>query len=446
MRISAVQVRDFKRVRSVAIKPDADRVVILIGGKNAAGKSSVLDALTTAFGGKRAAPIDPVRHGADEAAITVELDAGALTIHRVIEAGGESRLEVREKGNVIRAPQERLNKLVATRFLDPIAFLQLSAAEQREQLLSMFDRDGAIAKLEEHRERIFAKRTEVGRDLKKAEGELARLPHDVEVSPAIDVVALNEEVRQLAELQRKGDGLANLQKMEEREVERLANEHTRALEDVAKLEKQLAAAQDRAGAIAAQGDAAFVALSKTREKVAAVIEEWQGLAARREQLDADLKRAGEHNRAVFEAEASNKRRAAAAETVKLLEAQREQQTELLEKIERQKVELLAAAKLPADGLGIASDGITLNGVPFAQASAAERLRVALALAMAAAPDLDDIWVRDGALLDDDHLQLIADMAEQAGRRVWIERVGDRDPGAIVIQDGTVRAEARRAAG
>jgi hypothetical protein len=31
--------------------------------------------------------------------------------------------------------------------------------------------------------------------------------------------------------------------------------------------------------------------------------------ARRDQIDADLKRAGEHNRAVFEAEANNKRRA-----------------------------------------------------------------------------------------------------------------------------------------
>jgi DNA repair exonuclease SbcCD ATPase subunit len=37
----------------VEITPDADRVLILIGGKNAQGKSSLLDALTVAFGGKR---------------------------------------------------------------------------------------------------------------------------------------------------------------------------------------------------------------------------------------------------------------------------------------------------------------------------------------------------------------------------------------------------------
>jgi hypothetical protein len=132
--------------------------------------------------------------------------------------------------------------------------------------------------------------------------------------------------------------------------------------------------------------------------------------------------------------------------VRQLEQQRDQQTAALEKLEEQKLALLAKAALPVEGLGVASDGLTLNDVPFAQASAAERLRVALALAMAASPALDDVWIRDGALLDDDSLQLIADQATKAGKRCWVERVGDRDPGAIVIQDGSVRTEAVRAAG
>jgi hypothetical protein len=59
--------------------------------------------------------------------------------------------------------------------------------------------------------------------------------------------------------------------------------------------------------------------------------------------------------------------------------------------------------------------------------------------MAASPGLDDVWIRDGALLDDDSLQLLAEEADKAGKRCWVERVGDRDPGAIVIQDGRVRA-------
>ncbi len=72
-----------------------------------------------------------------------------------------------------------------------------------------------------------------------------------------------------------------------------------------------------------------------------------------------------------------------------------------------------------------------------QASDAERLRVALALAIAASPGLNDVWIRDGALLDDDSLELVAKHAIAAGKRIWIERVGTKDPGVIVIKDGQV---------
>lgn len=444
MKISCVTIKDFKRVREIRVTPEADRVLVLIGGRNAQGKSSALDALTVAFGGKRAAPADPVRHGAEEAVIDVELDEGALTIHRTIDADGESKLEVREKGSLIRSPQARLDKLVAGRFLDPISFLQLSATEQRAQLLAMFDRDGSIAKLEERRERIFAKRTEVGRDMKKAAGELARLKA-VEVGEPIDVAALSAERAAIADKQRAGDGLGLAHREAAGKVQQAVAELGKTQALIAELEKQLVAAMEARDGWAAQLEQRQLAEVDTKAKLEAARQEWTEITPRRDQLDADLKRADEHNRAVFEAEANNKRHAAAAATVKEIEQQTAQQTELLEKIEAQKLEVLANVGLPVEGLGISSDGITLAGVPFAQASAAERLRVALALAMAASPNLDDIWIRDGALLDDDSLAAVAEQALKAGKRCWVERVGDRDPGAIVIQDGTVRQEKARAA-
>jgi hypothetical protein len=38
-----------------------------------------------------------------------------------------------------------------------------------------------------------------------------------------------------------------------------------------------------------------------------------------------------------------------------------------------------------------------------------------------------VWIRDGALLDEDSLELVAKHAGGAGKRVWIERVGTKDP-------------------
>jgi recombinational DNA repair ATPase RecF len=172
MRITAATISDFKRVRSVEIRPAADRTLILIAGKNAQGKSSVLDALTAAFGGKKALPAEAVRRGAGQADITVELDDGALTIHRVIERDGPGYLEVRDQIGARRSPQTVLDQLVGQRFLDPLAFLAMPAKEQRAVLMSMIKEATRIAQLDAERERVFDRRTEISRELTKAKGEL----------------------------------------------------------------------------------------------------------------------------------------------------------------------------------------------------------------------------------------------------------------------------------
>jgi len=76
VKISAIKIKNFKRIKDISIEPGADKAVLLIGGKNAQGKSSVLDALTAVFGGGKQSPADPVRHGTDEASISVRLDDG----------------------------------------------------------------------------------------------------------------------------------------------------------------------------------------------------------------------------------------------------------------------------------------------------------------------------------------------------------------------------------
>src|SRR6185312_5871873 len=126
-------------------------------------------ALTAAFGGAKQLAVDPVRHGADEATIYVELDGGKLTIERSIAPNGKSSIEVRDELGAVRGPQAMLDKLVGARFLDPLAFLALPAKEQRAQLMKLIDGADRIAGLDEKRERAFSRRTEVGRDRTKAD-------------------------------------------------------------------------------------------------------------------------------------------------------------------------------------------------------------------------------------------------------------------------------------
>lgn len=438
-RITAARVTNFKRVRDIQIIPDADSAILLIAGNNRQGKSSLLDALTAAFGGKAMAPTDPVRHGEHRADVEIVLDGGALRINRSFRPDGSSTLELHDGDGKLSSPQARIDKLVAGRLLDPHAFTLLPTKDQRARLLDIIDRDGVLAAIDERRARLFDKRTEVGRDLKRAEGELER--HGiVGVGQPIDVAALSAERAATAEQQRQSEGLnttlasANANNIAAQSAADQCAKRIRELEY--EIEKVRQTQADHEKSI----NAALMNKERASQALAAAVAAWNApdSIARRVQVDADLARANEHNRAVFSAEAGNARQREAAATVKQLDDLRTEQTRMIDKIDEQKLAFLAAAKLPVDGLGVDGDGITFNGVPFAQASGAEKLRVALAIAVAASPNLDDVWIRDGALLDDESLQLVEDFAKSAGRMVWIERVGTNDHGAIVIQDGEVR--------
>jgi hypothetical protein len=114
-------------------------------------------------------------------------------------------------------------------------------------------------------------------------------------------------------------------------------------------------------------------------------------------------------------------------------------TALIDALDADKAMQLAEAKFPVEGLAFDEGGVRLNGVPFSQASAAEQLRVSVAMGLAMNPRLRVLLIRDGSLLDDDSLALVAAMAAESDAQVWMERVGDGAECSVVIEDGAVRA-------
>jgi chromosome segregation ATPase len=435
MKIAAIEIRDFKRIKHIEIQPDADRVLMLIGGQNAQGKSSILDALTMAFGGQKHAPNKPIRSGTDEAYIRVELDDG-IVIERVLTED-KSHIEVRNAdGSTFKSPQAMLDKLVGGRFLDPLAFLQLDAKKQRLMILELADTERRIPVLDEKRQRAFEKRTEVGRDLTKAEGELARLP-TAELGTFFDVAALTAEMKEMQEVQREGDKIA----MGHRECGSMVAQATTAYSltltrlesmraELIKLEVELDAADQAMNVARDNFHVAEGQLSIAAKK-------WQEMAPRRAEVESAINASEKANREYYAAKAMADRRTETEATVQKLSSERTDLTKVLAEIDRRKSEILASAKLPA-GLTVTDDAMMFNGVPFDQASGAEQFNVALEIAMAASPRLRDIWIRDGALLDDLHLATLSQVARINDMRCWVERVGDRDPGAIIIADGMVR--------
>jgi hypothetical protein len=83
--------------------------------------------------------------------------------------------------------------------------------------------------------------------------------------------------------------------------------------------------------------------------------------------------------------------------------------------------------------------VLYQGIPFIQGSAAEQLRVSMAIAMASNPKLKVILIRDGSLLDADNLKVIEEMARDKDFQVWIEAVRENGEIGIFIEDGMVKS-------
>jgi hypothetical protein len=135
----------------------------------------------------------------------------------------------------------------------------------------------------------------------------------------------------------------------------------------------------------------------------------------------------------------NRVRAAAERDLEAKRAESATLTERIDRIVASKQEAIAAAPFPVEGLAFnAEGGVTFNGLPFDQASAAEQLRVSVAIGAALNPTLRVMLVRDASLLDAEALELMAQLADQYDTQLWLERV-EVDGATVVIEDGTVAA-------
>ena len=80
-----------------------------------------------------------------------------------------------------------------------------------------------------------------------------------------------------------------------------------------------------------------------------------------------------------------------------------------------------------------STGLNLRTV----AEVAEQLRVSAAMGLAMNPTVKVLLIRDGSLLDDDSMKMLAEMADAAGGQVILERVGKGAECSVIIEDGMV---------
>lgn len=416
LKIIQLEAQNIKRLKAIRIRPDGNMIVI--GGNNGQGKTSVLDSIMYALGGKSAVCDEPIHKGETRAEIVIDL--GEFIVTRTFTEKGGSLTIKNADGVKQGSPQALLDSLAGRLSFDPLDFARMDTGKQAATLREMVGLD--FTELDYERKQTFDKRTDINRGLKAAKAKL----EDAPLHPDAPV----EEVS-VADLS------AELAKAQEAEVEfeRKKAEWIGAKEAVAQIERVAERVTEEL-AVARRDIINYTAKAQAAKEAAKAVPDLKAEGIR-SRLDAaeDL---NAHYRA-------NKVYEALGDDCDKLSSQSAELTKTLARQDKEKQTALAKAKFPVKGLSFNEDGVTLNDLPFEQASAAEQLRISIAMGIALNPKLRVMLIRDGSLLDEKSLAMVAEMAAESDSQVWIERVGDGAEVSVVLEDGEIRAEKPKAA-
>ena len=427
MKIITLSAENFKRLRAVEITPDGNMVEIR--GKNAAGKSSVLDAIEAVFAGAGGLPKKPIRRGTTAAVINV--DIGGLRITREFRESGKSSLIVKaQDGARYPSPQRMLDELVGAVAFDPLEFTRMKPEAQRETLRGLVKIEVDIDALDGQNERDYEKRREVNRDAQRLRAQASGI-HYPEGLPARPV-----DIRELAErLRAAGEHNTAL--------ERLKAQRAGGARDSTRDRRAASEMRERAKQLREEAYELDREAKKREEHADDRDAEWakkaEGEPIDTADLTAAIDQAREANAHLIEKQRRDTLEAEAA----ALEARSATLTATMQERVKQKAEAIAHAEMPVEGLALGDGEVLFNGLPLDQASQAEKIRVSVAIAMAANPKLHVLCIRDGSLLDQESMRLLAELIQAQDYQCWLEITDDDGKTGIIIEDGAVRGSAQR---
>jgi P-loop containing region of AAA domain len=242
-RILSFTVENFKKIRVVEVRPKGR--VTKITGRNGQGKTSILDAFTALFEGKRAIPEKPVRRGAEKSKLTGILsdDQGRpwLIARRTISGDRTTNLTIEAAPGAERpagTPQAVLDELIGAMTFDPVAFIGLDSKKQVEMLRQLVKLDIDIDDLNNATRLDYAERTVINRKVDELKALAAAaiyspgLPKDKVDESAIvaKITEANDANRQIGARIAEKNRLAQVVS----EMEKAAQLHAALIEEKAK--------------------------------------------------------------------------------------------------------------------------------------------------------------------------------------------------------------------
>lgn len=400
VKISSLEIENVKRVKAVQLTP-AENGLMIIGGKNNQGKTSVLDAIAWALGGDRLKPSQAVREGF---VIPPHMEVTLSNGIKVVRSGNNSTLKVIDPdGN--KGGQQLLNEFVEQFALDLPKFLDRSSKEKADTLLRIIGVGDKLYELETEEQKLYNQRHTIGQIADQKKKYAKEMP--VFADAPKEFVSATELIRQQQDiLARNGENQRKRQ---------LREQYDRELELARKAYEEAQARLETATANAetAHRDAEDLADESTAELEQSI--------ADIEQINAKVRANLDREKTELDAEA--------------YKTQYIQLTEEIQSVRKAKTDLLDGADLPLEGLSVDNGELTYNGFKWDNMSGSEQLKVATAIVRKLNPNCGFVLIDKLEQMDTDTLNDFGRWLESEGLQAIATRVSTGDECSIIIEDG-----------
>lgn len=400
VKINKLEIENVKRVRAVKIEPSKDGLTV-IGGDNGQGKTSVLDSIAWALGGDNFKPSAPGREGSTVPPYLHVVLSNGLVVER---KGKNSDLKVTDPTGQ-KAGQKLLDTFVEKLALNLPKFMEASDSEKAKILLNIIGVGDRLTALDSKEKELYQERFYTGRTADQKAKFAKEQPYYPEAPK--DLISPSDLIRQQQEiLARNGE---NQRKRDERD--RYDRELAEAQVAFDKAKKRLAAAEQNA--VTARKSAEDLHDESTKE------------------LEESIANIEEINRKVR----ANFDKDKAEEDALTYKNKYNELTGEIEKVRREKIELLQSADLPLQGMSVEEGSLIYNGKKWDCMSGAEKLKVSTAIVRKLNPECGFVLLDKLEQMDLKTLKEFGEWLEAEGLQAIATRVSTGDECSIIIEDG-----------
>lgn len=417
--VQKITIRNIMGIESLDISPGK---ITTIQGKNALGKTSVLEAIKAAFGGADATLL---RNGSEVGESVIVLSDGTKIQRRFTDSGRPRATVKGPDGKKMDAPpQEYIDSLTDAFSVNPLRFVQASKKERLDAFLSALELKvpseeiaGIVGKpansasgnafdaIAVAREQVYQDRTIANRLAKEKRG------HVSELQRSLPAVSESDTAKELDSAERSLDAMRQAKQtridaargscQEEADSARATAE-----EAIANIRRSLEGKIIQLQAM----------LTKDIEKINAETED--GLSALNERIGA-LRQQAEYR---AKAEATRAVIARTESDAGILEQRSQELTVMIEELDDLKSNLLS--RLPIPGVELRDGDIYYDGVPFDRLNTQMQYRIGLEVANLRKKLVNAVCVDGLECLDSDNFAEFKQAASDFDLQLFVTRVCD----------------------